>query len=125
MYAWFKQTLANVKKTQDMGDYRRALIVALHHPPYTKGNHQSSDTMNQALDAAFKEDIWPDLILAAHDHNAQRFTRYVSFQGKAFQIPYAVYGGGGRAQGQNRSSPLPPNPMPDVHIDHFGHVGFS
>jgi calcineurin-like phosphoesterase family protein len=122
MYAWFKKTLADVKNKQDMGDYRRALIVALHHPPYTKGNHQPSQAMNQALDAAFKgAGIWPDLILAAHDHNAQRFTRYLSFQGKALQIPYSIYGGGGRAQGQKSSSPTPPDPFPDVHVEHFGH----
>ena len=39
--------------------------------------------------------MMPDAVLAAHDHDYQRYTRYVSFQGKEVKIPFIVAGDGG------------------------------
>jgi predicted MPP superfamily phosphohydrolase len=71
----------------------RALIVALHHPPYScDAHHGGSEAMGRVLDAAFEAaDRCPDLVLSGHVHNYQRFTRL--FWSK--EIPYIVCGAGG------------------------------
>jgi hypothetical protein len=40
--------------------------------------------------------IMPDVVLAAHSHDYQSYTRYVPFRGREMQIPFLVAGGGGR-----------------------------
>jgi hypothetical protein len=71
----------------------RALIVALHHPPYSSdAMHGGSAHMGQVLDAAFASSSrTPDLVLAGHVHNFQRFSRTIGSR----QIPYVVCGAGG------------------------------
>lgn len=103
-YNWLVKTLKEVAESQKAeGTKRRALIVALHHPPYTHGNHSPSIRMNKDLDDAFNEaGILPDAILAAHDHDYQRFTRTIDLEnGNSIEIPYIVAGGGGRFFHQN------------------------
>lgn len=71
----------------------RALIVALHHPPYSAdAHHGSSARMGALLDEAFGQaKRIPDLVMSGHVHNYQRFTR--SFQER--EIPYLVVGASG------------------------------
>src|SRR5579862_2221811 len=66
----------------------KALIVALHHPPYScDAHHGGSEAMGKILDAAFTAaDRCADLVLSGHVHDYQRFSR--TFWGK--QIPYIV-----------------------------------
>ena len=104
MYDWFKSTLKRIKSARSSGK-RRALIVATHHPGVTAGMFHSSDghgpseEMRQDMDDAFDgQGIWPDLVLSAHDHNYQRFTR--RRQGRT--TTYIVAGGGGR-----KAQPIP------------------
>jgi hypothetical protein len=40
--------------------------------------------------------IMPDVVLAAHSHDYQAYTRFITFQGREMQIPFLVAGGGGR-----------------------------
>ena len=122
-YAWLLHTLAEVATEQKAaGQKRRALIVALHHPPYTTGNHEASKTMNHDLDQAFETaKVWPDAVLAAHDHNYQRFTRTVELAGgKSIEIPYIVAGGGGRyhVQRSHRTGDTP-DPVPGLEQNRF------
>jgi Calcineurin-like phosphoesterase len=72
---------------------KRALIVALHHPPYSADSHHGgSERMGAMLDEAFaKADRLPDLVLSGHVHNYQRFTRSKEKR----QIPYLVVGASG------------------------------
>ena len=50
--------------------------------------------MHDALDGAFtKAGRWPDMVLAGHVHDYQRFTRKVASNNR--QIPYLVAGAGG------------------------------
>jgi len=69
-----------------------AVILAVHHPPYTFGKHVKSLVMLKEIDAICdKVGVWPHAVLSGHAHNYQRFTRTI---GKR-QIPYVVCGNGG------------------------------
>jgi len=71
----------------------RALIVALHHPPYSSDAfHGGSEQMGQVLDEAFAAaGRHPDLVLSGHVHNYQRFSRTLADR----KLPYVVCGASG------------------------------
>jgi hypothetical protein len=71
----------------------RALIVALHHPPYScDAHHGGSEQMGHVLDQAFSAaGRYPELVLSGHVHNYQRFTRTLA----GHELPYIVCGAGG------------------------------
>src|SRR5207302_8301022 len=93
---WLTKTLAGIKKTRSSGA-RKALIIAVHHPPLSNGAHGSStDMLKDIDDACTTSGIMPDTVLAAHSHDYQRYTRYVAFENKELEIPFIVAGGGGR-----------------------------
>lgn len=99
MYTWFQSALGRIAQARKKGG-RKALIFATHHPSVTatlfdpkSDGHSPSQEMGADMDAAFdKAGIWPDLVLSAHDHNYQRFTRHR--QGR--DTTYLVAGGAGR-----------------------------
>jgi hypothetical protein len=70
-----------------------ALIVAVHHPPFTGStNHTPSSNVLSDLDSVCKTaNIQPDIVLSGHAHLYERFTRYVG----SSQIPFIVAGMGG------------------------------
>lgn len=70
-----------------------ALIIAVHHPPFTGSvDHFPSPAMLKDIDAACNQaGIMPDLVLSGHAHLYERYIRTVSGN----QIPYAVAGNGG------------------------------
>ena len=72
-----------------------ALIIAVHHPPFTGGSvHGGSPVMLADIDRACqKAGVWPHAVFAAHAHNYQRFTRTVN----QYQIPFLVAGCGGHS----------------------------
>jgi hypothetical protein len=93
---WLIKTLKAIKAERAQGT-RKALVIATHHPPFSAGGHGPSSAMLKDIDDACKQGgIMPDVVLAAHAHNYQRYTRFVSFGGKQLQIPYIVAGSGGR-----------------------------
>jgi hypothetical protein len=100
------EQLKEIKADRDAGK-RSALIVAMHHPPFSGGGgHSGSTTMLADLDAAFKEGgVGPDAVLSGHAHVYQRFTRMVQVGGKAMEVPYIVVGTGGHGPIQ----PVKPN----------------
>lgn len=83
---WFQGEL-------EAADKSKALIVALHHPPYSADSHHgASAAMRQLLDDAFSASgRTPDLVLTGHVHNYQRFS--VPTAGKT--LTYIVAGAGG------------------------------
>jgi hypothetical protein len=88
----FLQTaLARVKSE----NYTGAVIIAVHHPPFTGGStHGGSPLMLQDIDDACQAaGVWPHAVFSGHSHNYQRFTRTVN----GLQIPYLVAGCGGHA----------------------------
>ena len=88
---WFHEEM----KAADKG---KALIVAMHHPIYSGDKfHSGSVYMRDILDEAIRQtNRIPDMVLAAHVHNYQRFTRKVKDpQGQNWDIPFLVAGAGG------------------------------
>ena len=87
---WFKGELA-------AADPNLALIVTVHHPPFSGDNeHSGSSVADQVLSSSFQEvKRYPNLILSGHVHNYQRFTSAVKGPNGQLQIPYVVAGGGG------------------------------
>jgi calcineurin-like phosphoesterase family protein len=88
---FLKAQLNLVKKS----NYKGALIVAVHHPPFTAGTiHGGSPGMLKDLDTAFQAaGVYPHAILSGHAHNYQRFTRTEGTR----ETPYIVAGSGGHA----------------------------
>jgi hypothetical protein len=76
---------------------RKALLVAVHHPPFSGGGgHVGSSHMLRDLDDAFQAaGVSPDAILSGHSHVYERFTRTVPVGDKLMPVPYIVAGNGG------------------------------
>lgn len=83
---WLKEELANAPKD-------KAVIICVHHPAFSLDIHHSgSSTILNTLDTSFQESgRIADIVLTAHVHNYQRFTRRLGDQ----QVPYIVAGAGG------------------------------
>ena len=75
--------------------YNGAVIIAVHHPPFTGGStHGGSPQMLADIDGACKAaGVWPHAVFSGHAHNYQRYTRTVS----GMQIPFLVAGCGGHS----------------------------
>lgn len=72
-----------------------AVIIAVHHPPFTGGSeHGGSPLMLADIDSACTAaGVWPHAVFSGHAHNYQRYTRTV----KKLQIPFIVAGCGGHS----------------------------
>jgi len=84
--------------------YAGALILAVHHPPFSwapanaapSGRHGGSPAMLAQVDAiCLEENVYPHVVLSGHAHNYQRFTRKLDFGGKQLSVPFVVCGSGG------------------------------
>jgi hypothetical protein len=72
-----------------------AVIIAVHHPPFTGGKeHGGSPLMLADIDSACTAaGVWPHAVFSGHAHNYQRYTRTVN----TMQIPFLVAGCGGHS----------------------------
>jgi calcineurin-like phosphoesterase family protein len=88
---WLATTLATISAERKRGSHK-ALVFAMHHPPYSNGGHGDSPDMLRELDTACTgAGIQPDALLSGHAHNYQRYTRYIGTR----EIPFIVAGCGG------------------------------
>jgi 3',5'-cyclic AMP phosphodiesterase CpdA len=96
---FLQDQLSQFKKSK----YSGAIIVAMHHPPFTgPADHGPSPRMLQDLDDSFKKTgCYPHAILSGHAHNYQRFTR---LSNAGIQTPYIVAGCGGHNISQLKPS---------------------
>jgi hypothetical protein len=99
---------AQLKRLKDE-KYKGAVLLAVHHPPFSYspqpkranmkgggGNHGSSSDMLREIDTICKDaGIYPHAFLSAHAHNYQRYTRTITFGGKELQVPFVVCGDSG------------------------------
>lgn len=74
-----------------------ALIVAVHHPPFSGDTeHSGSSAVYKVLFDSFQATkCYPNLVLSGHVHNYQRFTHIVQGPKGILQIPCIVAGAGG------------------------------
>ncbi len=88
--AWFEGELK-------AADPDLAVIVAVHHPPFSGDvEHSGSSAVYKVLFDSFqKTGRYANLILSGHVHNYQRFTLNVKHGKKQLQIPMVVAGAGG------------------------------
>ncbi len=89
--AFLTTALGRVKSEKFTG----AVIIAVHHPPFTGGSdHGGSPLMLADIDSACQAaGVWPHAVFSGHAHNYQRYTRTVA----GLQIPYLVAGCGGHS----------------------------
>jgi hypothetical protein len=89
---FLQQQLKTAVQERTSGN-RRALIIAVHHPPFTGSeDHAPSPKMLTDIDAACQQaGILPDLVLSGHAHLYERYTRFMG----STQIPFIVAGTGG------------------------------
>jgi 3',5'-cyclic AMP phosphodiesterase CpdA len=104
------------------------LILAMHHPVYSADTaHGSNLALGERLDACFERaGRCPDLVLSAHAHNYQRFTR--TYRGEA--IPYVVAGSGGFHELHGVGYGLPDTPasftgLPGLTLEAYQHAAFG
>ncbi len=87
-------------------NYSGAVILAMHHPPFSYapppkkggsgGNHGGSPKMLGQIDAICKKaGVYPHAVLSGHAHNYQRFTRTLRFGSKDITVPFIICGDGG------------------------------
>ncbi|HEY7338161.1 MAG TPA: metallophosphoesterase, partial [Bryobacteraceae bacterium] len=104
---WLQTTLMAIAASRTgAGGTRKALILAMHHPPYASAlqvqplfGHAGSPQMQAQLDSACAAaGIWPDAVLSGHSHNYQRYKRTCqAANGQQFDTAYFVVGTGGIA----------------------------
>lgn len=89
--AFLTAALARIKSES----YAGAVLIAVHHPPFTGGSqHGGSPLMLADIDGACTAaGMWPHAVLSGHAHNYQRYTRIVN----GFSTPYVVAGCGGHS----------------------------
>jgi hypothetical protein len=90
-----QQLAAALAARNAAGAAPQALILAVHHPPFTgSSQHFPSAAMLAQIDSCCQQaGIWPDLVLSGHAHLYERYTRTMAADGR--EIPYVVSGNGG------------------------------
>src|SRR5208283_4504891 len=124
--AWFKGELK-------AADPKLALIVTVHHPPFSGDTeHSGSSAVDQVLSESFKAaKRYPNLILSGHVHNYQRFTNVVQGPQGSLQIPCIVAGAGGYTklsplQQINGANPKAPLALPNgLTLDQYDQKNFG
>jgi acid phosphatase type 7 len=125
---WLQSELAAAAKDN-------AVILTMHHPSISSDSfHGGSAYMFNLIDEARAQSgRTPDLVLAGHVHNYQRFTRTVAGDGGNWQIPYLVAGSGGYWHLHTMATDAKAAPLPwtlpghnDVQLDAWvdDHHGF-
>jgi acid phosphatase type 7 len=123
---WFKGELT-------AADPGLALIVAVHHPPFSGDTeHSGSSAVEKVIFRSFNDTRrYPDLILSGHVHNYQRFTNVVQGPSGPLQIPCVVAGAGGYTklatlQKIGGSYPAVPLPLPNgLTLEQYDHDNFG
>lgn len=108
---FLKSELRRLKPDRQAG--KRAVIIAVHHPPASvDATHGGSTGIEADLDSCCQAaGLWPDVVLSGHAHLYQRFTRTIQDK----ETPYIVAGSGGFAA----TAPLGGLPNAPVKIGNY------
>ena len=100
--AWLQERLTFIARARKAKTRKAALILAVHHPPYARGFHEtgfghpgSPEMLKDIDDACTAAAILPDAVLSGHTHNFQRYMRTQTLAGATWTIPYVIAGTGG------------------------------
>jgi calcineurin-like phosphoesterase family protein len=87
---WFRGELT-------AADPAKALIVTIHHPPFSGDTEHSGSTVAEQIlfDSFAATNVYPHLILSGHVHNYQRFTVQQQTPNGTAAIACVVAGNGG------------------------------
>lgn len=100
-------------------DNKSAVIVAIHHPPFSgDGTHGGSPKMLADIDQCIeKAKFSPHVILSGHAHIYQRYTRMkkYSFDSSTYEMPVLVAGSGGHRVTPEHSHKLSTVRTPKKH----------
>ena len=123
---WFRSELK-------AADLNKALIVTIHHPPYSGDDeHSGSSVAEQVLfDSFLATGVYPHLILSGHVHNYQRFSVAQSGQAVPINIVCVVAGNGGytnlgklhKIAGQYPKAPL--QLTPTLRLEQYDQQNFG
>jgi hypothetical protein len=115
-------------------NYKGAVILAVHHPPFSYGvevngktssggKHYGSPLMLAEIDAICKEvGVYPHAIISGHAHNYQRFTRKITFNGQNYSVPFIICGDSGHnvdSLVSARFGTKPPEPGDNVDVSYM------
>jgi hypothetical protein len=123
---------AQLKRIKDE-KYRGAVLLAVHHPPFSYsppkkmggsgGNHGCSSAMLGQIDTICQQQgVYPHAFLSAHAHNYQRYTRTVRFGSSDIDVPFIVCGDGGHNVNplvQSRRGQPAVEPHPGTKVDYL------
>ena len=120
--------LENIKSA----NYNGAVILAMHHPPFTYspgtsnaggGTHGGSPNMLAEIDAICQQvGVYPHAIISGHAHNYQRFTRTLNFTGKNYSVPFIICGDSGHnvsALVSSNFGKTPPQPADNTNVSYL------
>lgn len=92
---WLQSVLADIAMERKNG-VRKALVIAVHHPPFSNGGHAGSPKLLAELDRICQiVGILPDALLSGHSHTYQHHTRHWRLNGQVHPVPFVVAGCGG------------------------------
>jgi hypothetical protein len=112
---WLENTLKTIAAGRKETDKtHKALLIAVHHPPFSAAGHESSKEMLHDIDECCKTaGILPDAFVSGHAHNYQHFERTVKCNGKSVTIPYFIVGDSGHNADAVVSTKLLTRPIPN------------
>jgi len=126
--AFLTAQLQNIKSS----NYNGAVILAMHHPPFTYspgtsnaggGKHGGSPNMLAQIDAICQQvGVYPHAVISGHAHNYQRFTRALKFAGNNYSVPFIICGDSGHNVTPLVSSNFgktPPEPNDNVNVSYL------
>jgi len=94
---WLQKTLKTVAAERKQTDNsHKALLIAVHHPPFSAAGHRSSREMLHDIDeCCIAAGILPDAFVSGHSHNYQHFERNVKCSNRRISVPYLIVGDSG------------------------------
>jgi len=126
---WLQKTLkAIAAERKQTNDNHKALLIAVHHPPFSAAGHRSSREMLHDIDeCCIAAGILPDAFVSGHSPNYQHFERNVKCNNSSISVPYLIVGDSGPnadavVSKKLLDSPIPKNVTAGKSLDGNGYM---